>query len=296
MTLRHFQIFTTVCDTLNMTAAANSLFMSQSAVSQAISELEKYYGIRLFERLSRKLYLTQAGKKLLGYSRHIIRMYKDAEDAMQELNESSMIRVGASVTIGAYVLPKLISAFQRENPGFLIEVAEDNTTQIEELLMRDKIDLGLVEGEAELPDLVNKPFIEDELILICGKSHTLAGRHLVEPHELEKENFIVREIGSGTRKTFADVMAKNHLTWKAIWTCNNADTIKMAVAEGLGVSVISERAVRNEIESGLLLSVNMNGIYFKRQFKLVYHKNKYLTEPMKRFINFCFKDETQSQM
>src|SRR5690554_380974 len=105
MTFRHLKIFIAVCDTLNMTAAAKSLYMSQPAVSQAIGELEDYYGVRLFERLSRKLYLTQAGEKLLGYARHMIRMNEDIEKEMKSLQETGLIRLGASVIIGATVLP-----------------------------------------------------------------------------------------------------------------------------------------------------------------------------------------------
>lgn len=291
MTLRHFQIFVAVCDAMNMTAAANTLFMSQSAVSQAILELEGHYDVRLFERLSRKLYLTQAGEKLLSYARHIIRLNKDAESEMRALNQNSIIRIGASVTIGAYVLPKLIATLKGENPGLSMQVTEDNTAQIEQLILGDRLDLGLVEGEITLSDIVSKPFTEDILVLICGKNHPFSKRLLIEPHELEKENFILREVGSGTRKTFKDEMSKNALTWTSTWTCNNADTIKMAVAEGLGVSLISQRAVCREIESGGLHSVHINGLIFKRQFKLVYHKNKYLTEAMKYFISFCFNQE-----
>lgn len=289
MTLRHFHIFVSVCDEMNMTAAARTLFMSQSAVSQAISELESYYDVRLFERLSRKLYLTQAGEKLLGYARHIIRMNRDAEIEMRSLNKNGTVRIGASVTIGACVLPKLAAAFQKEIPGLTIEVTEDNTAHIERLIMSDRLDLGLVEGEVTLPDIISEPFAEDMLVVIYGKNHPFSERISIEPHELEKENFILREVGSGTRKTFEDVMAENELTWTTTWTCNNTDTIKMAVAEGLGVSVISQRAVRSEIEAGILGSVNIDGLSFKRKFKLIYHKNKYLTEAMEHFIGFLMK-------
>ncbi|AOT72319.1 LysR family transcriptional regulator [Geosporobacter ferrireducens] len=291
MTLRHFQIFVTVCDAMNMTAAANTLFMSQPAVSQAISELEAHYDVRLFERLSRKLYLTQAGEKLLGYARHIIRMNRDAEGEMRALSKNGSIRIGASVTIGACVLPKLIRSFKGEITSVAVEVTEGNTAQIEQLIICDKLDLGLVEGEVTLPDIISKPFSEDTLVLICGKNHPFSRRVFIEPQELEGENFILREEGSGTRKTFEDAMSENALTWTSTWTCSNADTIKMAVAEGLGVSVISERAVCREIESGILHSVKINGLFLKRRFKLVYHKNKYLTEAMKCFIRFCFSWE-----
>jgi DNA-binding transcriptional LysR family regulator len=289
LTLRHFKIFVTVCDNMNMTAASEILFMSQSAVSQAIAELEKYYDVRLFERLSRKLYLTQAGDKLLSYARHIIRMNEDIEKDMEALHKKGSIRIGASVTVGASVLPKLVSDFKQSNSEVLIKVFEDNTKQIEKQILQDKIDIALVEGDTTSPDLVSKPFMEDELVLICGNRHRFSNFSVIEPHELEKEDFIIREKGSGTRKTFEDIMSANNLSWRETWTCNNADTIKMAVSEGLGISVISNRAVINEVKTGALKTKKIKGIRFEREFKIIFHKNKYLTIPMKEFISSCFK-------
>jgi LysR family transcriptional regulator, transcriptional activator of the cysJI operon len=293
LTLRHFKIFVAVCDTMNMTSAAEALFMSQSAVSQAIAELENHYDVRLFERLSRKLYLTQAGQKLLSYARHIIRMNAEVEDDMKTLHQNGSIRVGASVTIGAYVLPKLVSRFRQSNPKTDIEVFEDNTEKIEKLILHDQIDIGLVEGETSSPDVLNRTFMDDELVLVCSADHRFASCSPIDPKELEQEEFIIREKGSGTRKTFEDMMTANGLTWKVSWTCNNADTIKMAVAEGLGISVISIRAIVNETVAGSLCRVSINGIQFKRQFKIIYHRNKYLTESMKQFIELCITGELQ---
>jgi DNA-binding transcriptional LysR family regulator len=287
LTFRHFQIFVTVCDKMNMTAAAETLFISQSAVSQAISELEAHYNVRLFERLSKKLYLTQAGEKLLGYARHILRTNRDAENEMRSMDQNGILRIGVSVTIGASVLPQMVTSFKTKYPGVRIEVIENNTAIIEKLILNDSLDLGLVEGEITLSDLISKPFAEDRLVLIYGKNHAFAGRSIIDPHELEQEDFILREVGSGTRNTFERVMTANGLTWTASWTCNNTDTIKMAVAEGLGVSVISDRSIIKEIEHGLLYTADINGLYFKRHFKLIHHKNKHLTGVINNFINFC---------
>ncbi|NLB52396.1 MAG: LysR family transcriptional regulator [Syntrophomonadaceae bacterium] len=287
MTLRHFKIFVTVCDAMNMTSAAKSLYMSQSAVSQAIAELEKYYDIRLFERLSRKLYLTQAGEKLLGYARHMIRMNTDIEKEMKSLHETGLIRLGASVTIGATLLPELVTAFRQANPSTDVEVFEDNTERIQNRLLTDKTDIGLVEGEISSPDILSTPFMDDELVLICGNQHWFSGLSVINQHELEKEKFIIREHGSGTRKTFEDVMKAQQLSWQVTWTCNNADTIKAAVIAGLGVSVISRRAVEKEAESGELIIKPVEGVRFFRTFKIAYHKNKYFTAQMKNFIDLC---------
>lgn len=285
MTFRHFQIFVMVCDERNMTAAATRLYISQPAVSQAIAELEAYYEVRLFERLSKKLYLTEAGEILLGYARHILRMNQDAESEMRSLSRSGTIRVGASVTIGACVLPGMISAFQKQAPAFTVQVIEDNTSKIEELIRIDQLDLGLVEGEIEAKEIICKTFDEDVLVLICGKDHPFAKRCSIDAAELETVNFILREKGSGTRKTFETVMEEHSLSWSSTWTCNNADTIKSAVGEGLGVTVISANAVRRELETGSLHRLDLEGIEFKRHFKLAYHRNKYLAEGMRKFMD-----------
>lgn len=284
MTLRHFKIFVTVCDTMNMTAAAEKLFISQSAVSQAISELEKHYGARLFERLSRKLFLTQAGERLSGYARHILRMNSEIESDMKTLHQNGTIRIGASVTVGAHVLPGLVSEFQQKYPLTKVEATENNTAKIVSLILQDKIDLGLVEGEVDSPDVLRRPFMKDELAVICAPRHRFAALSAIEPEDLEREDFIVREQGSGTRRTFEARMAEHHLSYRTAWTCTNADTIKNAVAAGLGVSVISERAVAREVEAGLLCIRRVKGIEFRRKFQLIRHKNKYLTDAMKHFM------------
>ncbi|QIB69949.1 LysR family transcriptional regulator [Aminipila butyrica] len=287
MTLRHFKIFVSVCDHMSMTAAAEELFISQSAISQAVAELERYYDVRLFERLSRKLYLTEAGERLLGYGRHMIRMNGDIEKDMRALHEHGAIRLGVSVTIGANVLPELVSLYKKSNPKTTIEVFESNTQQIEKRILQDQTDIALVEGDTSSPDLISFPFMDDELVLICGMKHRFASLSAIAAVELEKEEFIIREKGSGTRKTFEEGLAAHNISWKASWVCNNADTIKMAVAEGLGISIISKRAVEKEAQAGSLCVKGIEGIRFERKFKIIYHKNKYLTDQMKDFISLC---------
>ncbi|MDD3920995.1 MAG: LysR family transcriptional regulator [Eubacteriales bacterium] len=287
MTLRHFRIFVTVCDTMNMTKAANALFMSQSAVSQSIAELEKYYGIRLFERLNRKLYLSEAGGKLLSYARHMLRMNQEIEQDMRTLSQSGTLRIGASVTVGAYVLPQLVRSFRERFPTIRIEVTENNTAKIERLLMTDQLDLGIVEGDTASADLLSVPLTEDELVLICAPEHPFAGQKTVEPAALTREGFIIREEGSGTRKTFETVMAAANIPWHAVWTCTNADSIRMAVAANLGVSVISKLSIAQDVESGRLCTAQVRSLHFVRMLKTIYHRNKYITTPMQEFMDVC---------
>lgn len=287
MTLRHLKIFVTVCEQMNMTSAAKALFMSQSAVSQAIAELEKFYGVRLLDRMPKKLFLTPAGEALLGYARRMLRMNEEIEKSMKTLADGGTVRIGASVTVGSTVLPGLVLRYQRENPEVKVEVFEDNTRQIEKRLLSDISDIGLVEGEVTSPELVSRPFLEDELVLICGGRHRFAARSSVKPEELEREPFIIREEGSGTRQTFEKAMKQLGVSYQAAWTCNNADTIRTAVAAGLGISVISLRAVEAEVKNGVLFAKKVDGVRFVRQFKVVVHKNKYLTAAMHKLIGYC---------
>ncbi len=286
MTLRHFKIFIEVCETMNMTQAAERLFISQSAVSQAISDLEIYYGTKLFERLSKRIYLTNAGEKLLSYARHITEMTEEAQASIKALSEREFIRIGASVTVGAAILPQFVRDFKKISPTTEIAVVEDNTSVIESLILSNKVDLGLVEGEIISPDIKTRPFLKDELILICGKKHPFSKKSIINPQELENENFIIREMGSGTRRLFEIKMAASNVNWKASWVCNNSETIKNAVENNLGISVISEKSVAKELVNQTLFSSRIDGIEFIRSFKIAHHKNKFVTEKMNMLINY----------
>ena len=293
MTLRHFQIFVTVCNTMNMTIAAETLFLSQSAVSQSIAEMERFYDLRLFERLSRKLYLTQAGEKLLLYARHMLSMNAEIQREMKTLQQHGTLRIGASVTIGAYVMPGLVAEFKSKYRDTNIEVVENDTQQIEQEILVDHLDFGIVEGETTSPDMVCVPYKDDELVLICSPTHRFAASQTVNPAELAKEAWIVREKGSGTRDTFEKVMGENNLIWNAIWTCNNADSIRMAVARGLGISMISKLAVEKEVAEGLLHAVTVRDLPFHRTFALIYHKNKYITVTMRQWMDSMLLQSAQ---
>ncbi len=290
MTLRHLKIFAAVCDTFNMTAAAEILYISQSAVSQAIAELETFYEVRLFERLSRRLYLTAAGEKLLSYARHMIGMDSDIEKEMKAMHGSVLIRIGASVTVGANVLPFLLADYKTIKSHMKSEVIVDNTHQIETLLLNDRCDFGLVEGEIKSSELISKPFMEDRLVLVCGATHRFANNSSIkpiDPVELAKEDFIIREEGSGTRKLFEETMSIQGYCWKPAWICNNADSIKAAVIQGHGITVISQMSVKKEIDAALLYVVPIAGMNFDRTFKIIRHKNKYISEQLQTFFDFC---------
>jgi DNA-binding transcriptional LysR family regulator len=287
MTLRHLYVFLCVCDEGNMTAAAKKLYIAQPSVSQTIFELEKYYNVKLFERLGKKLFITLAGQKLVTYARHIVNLHQEAEDVMRETHENSVLRIGASVTVGTYILHHIIKEFIHSNSKVKIISSVNNTKVIEGMLLADQLDIGLVEGKVQSEAIVYTPFMEDELVLVSSVSHPFAKKEKISIIELENREFIVREEGSGTRKLFESVMTDKGMHWDIAGVYNNAESIKTAVSAGLGVSVMSRMAVQKEAERSELAIIQIEKVSFKRQFSIIYHKNKYISPVLNRFIQLC---------
>ncbi len=292
MTFRHLKIFITVADTLSMTAAAKILYIAQPTVSQAISELEEYYGVKLFDRLSKRLYLTDTGVQLLSYASHLTALMNEMEQVMKNPDKSGVIKVGASLTIGTYLLAKLVRQFSCQYPLMQVKATTKNTQDIERLILQNAIDFAVVEGIVHTPDIISAPFMDDKLLLVCGKSHPLYNTAVIPPEEMTQLRFIVREQGSGTRELFENMMATHELKWQLAWECNGSDVLKTAAVNGIGVAVISQRLVEKELASGDLSNIPVEGIDLKRKFCVVYHKNKYLTVAMQAFIALCHEYPT----
>ncbi len=169
MTFRHFQIFIAVCKAGSMTKAAESLGISQPSVSQAVRELERHYGTPLFERLGKRLFLSDAGTTCLVFAKQIMKSRDELAASVRDKGRPPVIRIGATVTIGTYLLPKL-----RSLASTALYPIVENTERIERLLLEGALDLGLVEGETHSPYLTRRPFYKDRLVIICGPGNSLA--------------------------------------------------------------------------------------------------------------------------
>lgn len=287
LNLRHLQIFICVCDELSMTKTAEKLHMTQPSVSQAIHEIEDHYNVRLFERLGRNLFITNAGNNLLTYARHLVNLSNEIENSMQKFGKQYMVRIGASVTIGECVLIDLIKKLHIEYTEYQIKSEIHNTMMLEKMLLSDKLDIALIEGKVKSDYLIVDSFMNDELVFIASPDFELIKKEKIQIADIETANFFVREEGSGTRTLFDQVMENHEIKCNIAGVYNNADTIKKAVLAGLGISVISRCAVRNEIKSGQLCEFKVENINFNRKFHIVYHKNKYLSKGIKNIIEIC---------
>lgn len=284
MTFRHLKIFIAVAQSGSMSAAARELYIAQPTVSQVIAEIENEYGIRLFERLSRRLYITREGRQLLDYARHITALFDEMERDLRYASRNRTIRVGATITVGSCVLPELAARFEAENPSDTVEVLVDNTRVIEEKILSSELDFGLVEGEVSEPDLISRPVMEDELVLICAEGHPFPGRDSVRMADLDGEAFVLREPGSGTREQFESELDRRGIRIRTKWICHSADSILEAVARGQGISVISRRIAEQALPIKKLRILSMQDTELSRTFNLVYHRNKFLSEPIQAFF------------
>jgi len=291
MTLRHLNIFLCVCDENNMTRAAAKLHMTQPSVSQAIQELEEHYEVLLFERLGRRLFITEAGQRLLSYAQRTMSLHQQTELAMREFGQVYHLRIGASVTIGECVLIDLIQYMYEMNPKQDIVSEIHNTAELEKMLLQDELDLALVEGVIQSESLIAQPFLADELIFIASPQSSFLEKKEISLGMLKKMKFFVREDGSGTRDLFTKLMQQHAVDFEISGIYNNAETIKKAVIAGLGVSVISRRAVKNELARGELCSFNVADLSFKRDFHIVYHKDKYISKELQATIELCHNIE-----
>jgi DNA-binding transcriptional LysR family regulator len=276
-----------VADLGSMTAASEALYIAQPSVSQAIADLENFYGVKLFDRLSKRLYITDSGRKLLSYARHITALSDEMDQAMKNPEQTGLIRIGASVTAGAQFLPELVLEFTAGFPAIQVQAISRNTKDIESMILRNEVDFAVVEGTVRSPDIVAEPLMDDELVLVCGRSHPLYSAESMAPGDLSSVRFIIREPGSGHRELFESVMAAKDIDWSFVWECNGSDSLKNAAIRGIGVGVISKLLVEYELRSGELRVLRAEGVDFKRKFCIIYHKNKYLSESMKAFFQIC---------
>ena len=229
MTIRHLTIFVAVADLGSMSAAAASLYLSQPTVSQAIRELEKHYNGLLFERLGKKLYLTERGQLLLPQARNLIRQFQQLEELMLNQGQSSTLKLGSTITVGTCLTPFLIPRLQKNCPEIRVHSYVSNTKDIEQKLLRSELDVGIVEGEILSPDLTVLPIIDDCLVLAVGKDHPFYGKKRIQVQDLVGEPFAMREQGSGTRQLFEEYAAKHHIFVQTVWEANSPRALLNAV-------------------------------------------------------------------
>ncbi len=286
MTLRHMKIFVAVCDCGGMTKAAAKLYMVQPSVSVAIAELEKHYGVKLFDRIAKRLYLTDAGHRLLQYARHITAVFEEAEDAVRDCHIGKL-HVGTSVTIGNCLLSGYLKQFSAIWPQVDVQVTIDNSEHIEQGILENALDIGLIEGIPHSAYLHCDTIRDDNLMVICSPSHPFGKRESISISELRDQRFIMREKGSGSREILESLLSLCSVAITPTWESISTLAIIRAVADGFGIAVLPELLVADALQKGDVVCVPINDMPLNRKFSLIHHQNKYLTAAVKDFIRIC---------
>lgn len=287
MTLRHLKIFVTVCETGTITAAGEKLYIAQPSVSLAISELESHYGIKLFDRIAKRIYITESGKHFLQYATHIVSLFNEMEQGIKNFDTTGVIRIGASITIGNYLLPHYAKAFKDSHPQMTLQAVIDNSDHIEQHILNNRIDIGLVEGIVHSPYIISKHFMDDELVLICGLAHPLAQLTEIDTQLLITQDFILREKGSAGREIFDGIFTSLGIEIKPIWESVSTQAIVRAVSAGLGLSILPYLLVKDSLDRNEIRALAIKNISLKRKFSIIYHKNKFLPQSAQDFITIC---------
>jgi DNA-binding transcriptional LysR family regulator len=276
MNLNHLAIFHAVAQAGSMTLGAERLDISQPAVSKQVQDLERALGVHLFDRIGRRVHLSQAGEILADYARRLFALAHEADEAMADVRAVGRGRlvIGASTTIGTYLLPGVVAEFWRRHPQIELLVQIENTEQVHRRVAAHELDIGLTEGLIEDRDLEAEVFHRDELVMIAAPGHRLAGQTRVPVSAVRGEPFILREPGSGTRTVEERALARLKLPVRVVMALGSTEAIKRVVAEGVGLAIMSRLAVGAECAAGSVAVLPVTGLPIGRSLHVVRRKGR----------------------
>ncbi|HWQ43226.1 MAG TPA: LysR substrate-binding domain-containing protein [Desulfosporosinus sp.] len=287
------KIFVTVVEYKNFSRAAEELYMSQPSVSLQIRNLENELGTKLMNRSSKHLDLTQSGEIFYRYAKQILNLHDKAKQEIDQLTNlvTGSLKVGASYTIGEYILPSVLAGFAVQFPTVDIEASIANTEEITQAVRANHLDIALVEGEVSNSDLDIRPLMEDEIILVVPNQHVLTKFPIVTAEHLLDQVWILRESGSGTR-SFSDNLIKDwRIKVKKTYIFGSSQAVKQAVMAGLGIALVSCWIVRKELIAKELTAIPIEGKRLTRSFSLIKSKNHEMSKAMEVFTEQLFSHE-----
>ncbi len=284
MTFRKLEIFYTVAEILNMTKASKILYISQPSISQVIKELEGDMEVQFFQRIGRKLYLTEEGKVFKGYALRMLNLYRESTEVIRDMKElrRGNIKLGASTTIGTYLLPDIVADFKREYPHIDIDLFIDNTDIISKELLKNKLDIAFVEGPVYEEELRQQKIWDDKLVFISSRESTWD--KVITREDISNEVLILREKGSGSRKVFEKAIGEERN--RDVFVFGSTEAIKRAVKKGIGIACVSSLAIADEVTREELRVSEIEGLEIKRDLNILYHKDKQFSSLIEEFLNF----------
>jgi len=282
------EIFKKVAEVKSFSKAAEDLFLSQPAVSSHIRNLENEFGTKLIYRSSKHVELTPAGEILYEQACKIIKQYQEAKEKINQIQSivSGKLRIGASFTVGEYILPELVSQTAARYPNLNISVTIANTEEIAQEIKQNRIDIALVEGEVKGKEFQVEPFMVDEMVLIAKPGHPLVKSEKVSAEDLQDQVWILRESGSGTRQFSDQFIQTLNLRLKHSYVFSSNTGVKAAVINGLGIALVSKLIVQKEIKAGELAIIPLedNLPRLLREFVIVKGQEVFFTKAAEVFL------------
>jgi len=288
---RRLQVFYTVAKLLSFTKAAETLHMTQPAVTFQVRQLEEHFNTRLFDRTHNRVTLTEAGRKSYEYAEDIFELYAEMENSVKELTGevSGALTLGASTTIAEYMLPSLFSGFTKKFPDIQLRLKVSNTEGIVSMIENSMIDLGIVEGPVTNKNLIVEMCRVDNLVVIVPPEHELTSRDSISMDELMHYSFICREEGSGTRDVIMDHMTKMGLDKNNLNIClelGSPESIKGAVEAGMGVAIVSSATIEKELKLNVLSKLDLDPA-LERSFSFVRQRQKFRLRAMEGLLEYA---------
>ena len=293
-TLRHIEVFLATAWHENVSQAAESLSMSQSAASAALKEFEQRFDMQLFDRVGKRLQLNEFGKSLRPRAEALLSQARELEQQLLHQGEAGEIKVGATLTIGNYLAVPIMAEYMNRYPGANVKLTVENTSSITQKVRNFELDIGLIEGELQDDALTVIPWRDDELSLFCAPTHPLAGRPSLSDDDLLGADWILREAGSGTRQGFNRAVYGLLPQLKIRLQLQHTEAIKRAVEAGLGIGCLSKITLQEAFRRGSLLPLYAPHRDWMRRFYFILHKQKYRSAGINNWINLCQEEGADS--
>lgn len=293
-TLRQIEVFLATAWHENVTVAADSLSMSQSAASAALKELEQRFNVQLFDRAGKRLQLNDFGKSLRPRAEALIAQAREFEQALARHNTIGELKIGATLTIGNYLAVPIMAEFMNRHPGARVRLTVENTATITEKVRNFELDIGLIEGELHDESLDVIAWREDELSLFCAPDHPMARKAQMSDKDLLAAEWVVREAGSGTRQAFEHAMHGLLPDLSLRLELQHTEAIKRAVEAGLGIGCLSRITLQDAFSRGDLVPLPAPHRDWHRRFYFIMHKQKYRSAGMESWLQLCTTPEHQA--
>jgi DNA-binding transcriptional LysR family regulator len=286
MNLHQLRVFFEVAEARSFSAAAEKLHVTQPAITLQIKNLEDYYELKVFERIGKKVLLTEEGKVLFDFANQMLTLSRQTEEALADLKGLSRgtIQIGTSYSFGDYYLPTLLKAFHKKYPKVSIGISAGNTSQIIEDTLLHKNDIAFVAYHPGNNKLVVREFVSDILVAIVPNQHKLAGRESITLNELNREPLILRERGSSYRGMVDETFKRKGISPLIIMESASTSAIKKMVQSGAGIAILSRQVVKEEAEANAFKAIEFTEVEMAHRFYLIYHKDKYFSRALEAFV------------